>query len=169
MEDSRMSFTASVQQSTALIAKKTKAGMEVWIPTMSRNCREKMVGVLDLYRKGAGSPSGAQLWDAISAADLAALMFLGVRTDPGDREWLDQPVQGHAARARQLKTPTGAAGYLHRRFDCAGKGRPSQYRRSRPPAWHAGLCRPRPGDVVGCHVTRAIWGLYAGHLEAGSV
>jgi hypothetical protein len=38
-----MSFTASVQQSTALIAKKTKAGMEVWIPKISRNCREKMV------------------------------------------------------------------------------------------------------------------------------
>ncbi len=54
------------------------------------------IGVLDLYRKAPGSLSDAQLRDAISGVDLAALMFLGVRTDPGNREWLDQSVQGHA-------------------------------------------------------------------------
>ncbi|MGH3765624.1 MAG: GAF and ANTAR domain-containing protein [Pseudonocardiaceae bacterium] len=54
------------------------------------------IGVLSLYRKARGSLSDVQLRDAISAADMAALMFLGVRTDPGDGEWLDQSVHGHA-------------------------------------------------------------------------
>ena len=42
------------------------------------------LGVLDLYRKAPGSLRGTQLRDAMSAADTAALMFVGVRTDPGD-------------------------------------------------------------------------------------
>jgi GAF domain-containing protein/ANTAR domain-containing protein len=54
------------------------------------------IGVLDLYRTAPGSLPDAQRRDAISAADVAALMFVGVRTDPGKREWLDQSVQGHA-------------------------------------------------------------------------
>lgn len=54
------------------------------------------IGVLDLYRRTPGSLSEAQLRDAISAADMAALMFLGVRTDPGDGEWLDHSVHGRA-------------------------------------------------------------------------
>lgn len=46
------------------------------------------LGVLDLYRKAAGSLSPAQLRDATAAADIAALMLLGLRTDPGDdRVW----------------------------------------------------------------------------------
>ena len=46
------------------------------------------LGVLDLYRKAAGSLSAAQLRDATGAADTAALMLLGLRTDPGeDRVW----------------------------------------------------------------------------------
>jgi ANTAR domain-containing protein len=52
------------------------------------------LGVLDLYRKASGSLSGAQLRDAMSAADMAALMFLGVRTDPGDGTWLDHSLYG---------------------------------------------------------------------------
>ena len=50
------------------------------------------LGVLDLHRKAPGSLPAAQLRDAISAADIAALMLLGLRTDPGedrvcDRSW----------------------------------------------------------------------------------
>ena len=54
------------------------------------------LGVLDLYRTVPGSLSDAQLRDAMSAADMAALMFLGVRTDPGDGVWLDHSVHGRA-------------------------------------------------------------------------
>ncbi len=46
------------------------------------------LGVLDLYRKAAGSLAPAQLRDATGAADIAALMLLGLRTDPGEgRVW----------------------------------------------------------------------------------
>jgi ANTAR domain/GAF domain len=48
------------------------------------------LGVLDLYRRAPGSLSAPQVRDAISAADAAALMLLGVRTDPdpdGDAVW----------------------------------------------------------------------------------
>jgi hypothetical protein len=54
------------------------------------------LGVLDLYRKTPGSLSDAQLRDAMRATDMAALMFLGARTDPGDRAWLDHSVHGRA-------------------------------------------------------------------------
>jgi GAF domain/ANTAR domain len=54
------------------------------------------LGVLDLYRKVPSSLSDAQLRDAMSAADMAALMLLGVRTDPGDGEWLDHSLHGRA-------------------------------------------------------------------------
>jgi GAF domain-containing protein/ANTAR domain-containing protein len=54
------------------------------------------LGVLDLYRTAPGSLSDVQLRDAISAADMAALMFLGVRTDSGDGEWLDHSMYGRA-------------------------------------------------------------------------
>jgi hypothetical protein len=50
------------------------------------------VGVLDLYRRAPGSLSQEQSRDALSAADAATLMLLGLRTDPGedlawDRSW----------------------------------------------------------------------------------
>ncbi len=50
------------------------------------------LGVLDLYRKAAGSLPAAQLRDATGAADIAALMLLGLRTNPDedqvwDRSW----------------------------------------------------------------------------------
>jgi hypothetical protein len=54
------------------------------------------LGVLDLYRTAPGSLSDAQLRDVMSAADMAALMFLGVRTDPGDGVWLDHSSYGRA-------------------------------------------------------------------------
>jgi hypothetical protein len=47
------------------------------------------VGVLDLYRRSPGSLSRAQLVDACAAADTAALMLLGLRTDPGDEHIWD--------------------------------------------------------------------------------
>lgn len=48
------------------------------------------LGVLDLYRRAPGSLSPGQVRDAVSAADAAALMLLGVRTAPdldGDAAW----------------------------------------------------------------------------------
>lgn len=53
------------------------------------------LGVLDLYRMAPGGLSGEQWRDALSAADAAALMLLGVRTDPagdGAVGWLDGSV-----------------------------------------------------------------------------
>jgi hypothetical protein len=41
------------------------------------------LGVLDMYRGVAGELSQTQWRDAVSAADVAALMLLGLRTDPG--------------------------------------------------------------------------------------
>jgi hypothetical protein len=50
------------------------------------------LGVLDLARRAPGSLSGTQLQDVMSAADVATLMFLAVRTDPGDVGWMDHSV-----------------------------------------------------------------------------
>jgi hypothetical protein len=52
------------------------------------------LGVLDLYRLEPGSLDDEQLRDAISSADLAALLMLGLRTDPdnGSDGWLDHAV-----------------------------------------------------------------------------
>lgn len=62
------------------------------------------LGVLDLYRITPGPLSREQYNDALSAADTAALMMLGIRTDPTedtivgapDRPWLDPAVGGRA-------------------------------------------------------------------------
>jgi GAF domain-containing protein len=54
------------------------------------------LGVLDLYRRAPGSLSDAQLRDAMSAADITTLMFLGVRTDPGDEAGLDHLAHNRA-------------------------------------------------------------------------
>jgi hypothetical protein len=55
------------------------------------------LGVLDLYRRTPGGLSRHQWRDAISAADVAALMMLGVRTEPGDGDgWLDPAVSARA-------------------------------------------------------------------------
>jgi hypothetical protein len=58
------------------------------------------LGVLDLYRRTPGGLSREQWRDALSAADVAALMMLGVRTDPDDGsgggEWLDPAVSSRA-------------------------------------------------------------------------
>jgi hypothetical protein len=60
------------------------------------------LGVLGLYRAKPGALIEAQLWDALSAADTAALMMLGLRTDPGEGGggWLDHAV-GHRAEIHQ--------------------------------------------------------------------
>jgi hypothetical protein len=52
------------------------------------------LGVLDLYRIAPGALDDAQMRDAIASADAAALMMLGLRTDPeqGDAGWLDHAV-----------------------------------------------------------------------------
>lgn len=54
------------------------------------------LGVLDLYRKAPGPLSDTQLRDVMRAADLAALMILWVRTDPGDGERPDYSLHGRA-------------------------------------------------------------------------
>ena len=51
------------------------------------------LGVLDLYRSTPGSLNRTQLSDARSAADMAASLLLGLRTDPGDNEQL-APLMG---------------------------------------------------------------------------
>ena len=48
------------------------------------------LGVLDLYRSAPGSLSRTQMLDALSAADAAALILLGLRTDPGDEQSWDR-------------------------------------------------------------------------------
>jgi hypothetical protein len=68
------------------------------------------VGVLDLYRAAPGSLSDVQRRDVLAAADTAALMLLGQRTErPGDRvpgrdgdagRWLDHTL-GHRAEIHQ--------------------------------------------------------------------
>jgi len=60
------------------------------------------LGVLDLYRHEPGALTDAQRRDALSAADTAALMLLGQRTDPGDGAggWLDHEL-GHRAEVHQ--------------------------------------------------------------------
>jgi hypothetical protein len=71
------------------------------------------LGVLDMYRSVAGELSQTQWRDAVSAADVAALMLLGLRTDPGpgpgsfDSDaaagWLD-----HSSRSRaEIHQATG--------------------------------------------------------------
>ena len=57
------------------------------------------LGVLDLYRRTPGGLSPEQSRDALSAADIAALMMLGVRTEPGDDDgdgWFDPAVNSRA-------------------------------------------------------------------------
>jgi hypothetical protein len=61
------------------------------------------LGVLDLYRATPGGLSRAQRRDALSAADTAALMILGLRTDPGDAAggWLDHCLGSNRAEIHQ--------------------------------------------------------------------
>jgi GAF domain/ANTAR domain len=56
------------------------------------------LGVLDLYRREPGPLSEPEVRDAAAAADTAALMLLGLRTDPGDpgAGWLDHAVANRA-------------------------------------------------------------------------
>ncbi len=54
------------------------------------------LGVLDLYRRRPGALSATQYRDLFSAADTAALMMLGLRTDPGSTDWLDPTVNNRA-------------------------------------------------------------------------
>jgi len=61
------------------------------------------VGVLDMYRTAPGGLSTTQWRDALAATDLAALIMLGRRTDPGKDGgggWLD-PALGHRAEIHQ--------------------------------------------------------------------
>jgi hypothetical protein len=60
------------------------------------------LGVLDLYRTAPGGLSPVQHRDALAAMDVAALIMLGQRTDPGEHSggWLD-PAWGHRAEIHQ--------------------------------------------------------------------
>jgi hypothetical protein len=60
------------------------------------------LGVLDLYRTAPGGLNERQWRDALAAVDLAALIMLGQRTDPGEDGggWLD-PAVGHRAEIHQ--------------------------------------------------------------------
>ena len=48
------------------------------------------VGVLDLYRRTPGALSAAHMQDALSAADAATLLLLGLRSDHGDGQAWDR-------------------------------------------------------------------------------
>ena len=48
------------------------------------------VGVLDLYRRTPGALSAAHMQDALSAADAATLLLLGLRIDTGDEQAWDR-------------------------------------------------------------------------------
>jgi GAF domain-containing protein len=56
------------------------------------------LGVLDLYRCQPGALEDDQLRDAMASADTAALMMLGLRTEPdqGGAGWLDHAVASRA-------------------------------------------------------------------------
>jgi hypothetical protein len=54
------------------------------------------LGVLDLYRTRPGPMTDEQLREAIRVADTAAIMLLGLRTDPGDGQWLDSSWTSYA-------------------------------------------------------------------------
>jgi GAF domain-containing protein len=60
------------------------------------------LGVLDMYRLKPGPLDDDQLRDAISTADTAALMMLGLRTEPdhGGEGWLDHAI-AHRAEVHQ--------------------------------------------------------------------
>jgi hypothetical protein len=56
------------------------------------------LGVLDLYRLEPGALDDEQTRDAMASADMAALMMLGLRTEPDDggAGWLDHAVGSRA-------------------------------------------------------------------------
>ena len=54
------------------------------------------VGVLDLYRRTPGALSAAHMQDALSAADAATLLLLGLRIDTGDEQAWDRSWGGRA-------------------------------------------------------------------------
>ncbi|HLU58117.1 MAG TPA: GAF and ANTAR domain-containing protein [Pseudonocardia sp.] len=55
------------------------------------------LGVLDMYRRAPGNLDDEQRRDAFSAADVAALLLLGQRTDPGgDEGWLESATASRA-------------------------------------------------------------------------
>lgn len=68
------------------------------------------LGVLDLYRTAPGALSKSQWRDALSAADMGALMLLHLRTDPGgivsshdglERAWMNPSLGLHRAEIHQ--------------------------------------------------------------------
>jgi hypothetical protein len=61
------------------------------------------LGVLDLHRSVAGGLSDGERRDAFGVADVAALMMLGQRTDPGEGGWLD----GRVASRAEIHQATG--------------------------------------------------------------
>jgi GAF domain-containing protein/ANTAR domain-containing protein len=59
------------------------------------------LGVLDLYRRQPGALNSEQGQDALTTAETAALMMLGLRTEPdGQGGWLD-PALAHRAEIHQ--------------------------------------------------------------------
>jgi len=100
------------------------------------------LGVLDLYRREPGGLAEAQLRDAISTADTAALMMLGLRTDPDHSVggWLDHSV-AHRAEIHQ------ATGMVSVQLDV---GAPEALARMRAHAFgHDRLLIEVARDVVG--------------------
>ena len=89
---------------TGAVAEQTRVGALFALPLQWGAVN---LGVLDLYRAAPGGLSDLQWRDALAAADTAALMLLGQRTDPADPGragcaggWLDHSI-GHRAEIHQ--------------------------------------------------------------------
>jgi GAF domain len=96
--------TARWPMFAAAVAEKTLVGALFALPLQWGTVN---LGVLDLYRATPGELSNTQSHDALAAADTAALMLLGQRTNPADPEdlgyvggWLDHSY-GHRAEIHQ--------------------------------------------------------------------
>lgn len=70
----------------AAVAEQSDVGALFALPLQVGTIR---IGVLDLYRTRPGPMDGSDLLEAMRAADTAAIMLLGLRTDGGDGQWLD--------------------------------------------------------------------------------
>src|SRR6476469_960264 len=89
------------------------------------------LGVLDLYRRQPGALNSEQRQDALTTAETAALMMLGLRTEPeGHCGWLD-PAVAHRAEIHQ------AAGMVSCNSTSAQRGR-----------WRG--CGPTRSCTTGC-------------------
>ena len=81
----------------AAVAERTQARAIFALPLQWSSTN---LGVLDLYRLAPGFLSRIESDDVLAVAGIATLMFLGLRTDPGDEQAWD-PTWGSRAEIHQ--------------------------------------------------------------------